>query len=391
MKTRPFLSHKREDRNSVIALKRVLAIYGVGGWRDLDDLQLGELSQASFEDAINNVTGGCLWYGTKRVLGSWYVNNVELPAIVARKRREPSYPLVPLFVTIRPSEAKTALLAATTHAGTKLTSDDVDIFTDANGYARSTERIGDFRTAVAHRYVRAAVASLSQDSYSVAVTALTEPTGSQDFTFDWRHVIDARTRIFIPGAADMMREALVAFRDAVRPTAAFPHITLDLDIPLPIAALVGHEWRVTSRLKLTIRQRTRSGVVLVDGDGPIGTGWPAWTKTQCAGDGPNVFAVSTTSAGLTAPLDRYASEVGANRTMELHVPSELDADGIRGLARHVAAALRDANGEGRPKHLILAGPAALAVLIGAGANAGGPVTAPLWDGSKYQSAIVFGD
>jgi hypothetical protein len=174
VRTRPFLSHKREDRNSVIALKRVLATYGVGGWRDLDDLHLGELNQPGFEHAINDVTGGCLWYGTKRVLRSWYVNNVELPAAVARKRRQSIYPLVPLFATVSPSQAKRALLKATKESGAKLSEDDIDVFMDANGCKREGEqRIADFRVDIARRYVRAAANWLDQDTYSVAITALT--------------------------------------------------------------------------------------------------------------------------------------------------------------------------------------------------------------------------
>jgi hypothetical protein len=177
VRTRPFLSHKRDDRNSVIALKRVLATYGVGGWRDLDDLHLGELNQPGFEHAINDVTGGCLWYGTKRVLRSWYVNNVELPTVVARKRREPAYPVVPLFATVSPSQAKHALLKATKASGARLTEADIDVFMDANGHKREREqRIADFRAEIARRYVRAAVNWLDQDAYSVAITALTEPT-----------------------------------------------------------------------------------------------------------------------------------------------------------------------------------------------------------------------
>jgi hypothetical protein len=393
MRTRPFLSHKRQDRNSVIALKRVLATYGLGGWRDLDDLHLGELNQPGFEHAINDATGGCIWYGTKRVLGSWYVNNVELPAAVARKRREPAYPLVPLFATVSPSQARRALLRATEESGAKLTENDMDIFMDANGYRREREqRIADFRADVARRYVRAAVKWLDEDAYSVAITALTEPTGTQDFTFDWRHLIDPRDRILVPGAADSMRDALVTFRDAVKPTAEFPHVTLDLDVPVPVAALVGYEWRVTSRMKLTVRQRTRSGIVVVDGDGPTTQKWPTMTDTPLAAqNGPTVIAVSTTAEPLTEPARGYAARVGASRTLELHAPGELDAAGIRGLARYVAAVLRNGNAGGDEKHLLLAGPCALGALIGAGANAAGAITAPLWNGSKYADAMVFGD
>jgi hypothetical protein len=392
VKTRPFLSHKREDRNSVMALKRVLATYGVGGWRDLDDLHPGELSQPGFEHAINDVTGGCLWYGTKRVLDSWYVNSVELPAVVARKRREPAYPLVPLFVTISPNQARQELLEATTEAGAKLAVDDVDVFMDAHGIKRERgQRIAEFRADVARRYVCAAVTSLNQHAYSVAITALTEPTGIQDFTFDWRHFIDPRSRILMPAAAEAMRDALLTFRDAVKPTAEFPRITLDLDVPVPVAALVGYEWRVTSRISLSIRQRTRSGVVVVDGDGPTAQGWPAWTETLLAGSGPTVIAVATTTEPLTEPLSAYAGRVDARRTLQLHVPGELDAAGIRGLARHVAAVLRDGNGGRNGKHILLAGPCALGTLVGAGANAAGAITAPLWNGRGYEAALVFGD
>lgn len=391
MRTRPFLSHKREDRNSVIALKRVLAHYGVGGWRDLDDLHLGELSQPGFDNAIDNVTGGCLWYGTKRVLGSWYVNNVELPAVIARKRREPEYPLVPLFATVRPGETKNALQAAAKEADAKLTEDDVAVFMDANGHARGRgQRTHDFHGDVARRYVRSAVKWVGRGDYSVAITALTEPTGTQDLTFDWRRLIDPRTRVVVSGAEDVMLDALTTFRDATKPTAEFPKVTLDLDAPLPMAAVVGYEWRITSRLKLTIRQRTRSGIVVVEGDGPSDSGFPDWTETDRPGAGPVVIAVSTTPKPLTDPLAQYARYVGARRTLDLHVPAELDAAGIRGLARHVAGALRDVNSSGQPRHLLLAGPASLATFIGAGANGAGPVIIPVWNGSSYDSTMTLG-
>jgi hypothetical protein len=392
MRTRPFLSHKREERGAVVALKRTLAYYGVGGWRDLDDLHLGELNQSGFERAIDEVTGGCIWYGTRRVLGSWYVNNVELPTVVDRKRREPDYPLVPLFVTVSPHEVKKELLAVAADPDSELSRGDVELFMDANGQQRERgQRNQDYRDAVARRYVRSAVRWLGQDSYTAALTALTEPAGTQDFTFDWRPLIDPRTRVLQPGAEEIMRDALTTFRDAVKPTAAFPHLTLDLDLPLPMAALAGYEWRVTSRLALTIRQRTRSGVVVVDGDGPATAAFPGWDETDLPGSGPTVVAVSTTPHPLTGPLRGYAEQVRARRTLELHLPRQLDAEGVRGLGRHIAVTLRQVNNVGQQKHLLLAGPAALAMVVGAGANGSGPVTMPLWNGTSYQSTVVVGD
>ena len=71
---------------------------------------------------------------------------------------------------------------------------------------------------------------------------------------------------------------------------------------------------------------------------------------------------------------RVRAAVRARRTLDLHIPAELDATGIRALAQHIAATLRNSNNSGQPKHLLLAGPASLSALVGAAANANGPVT-----------------
>jgi hypothetical protein len=385
VKTRPFLSHRRADRNQVVALKRTLALYGVGGWRDLDDLHLGELGQPTFEHAISAVTGGFIWYGTKRVLGSWYVNNVELPPAIARKRRETDYPLVPLFMTVSPSEARKALAAPGA-----LSNYDHNTFFEAHGLVRGRAPIGSFRADVAGQYVRSAVKWLGQGSYTIAATALAEPAGTQDFTFDWRSVLDPTSRVLTGGAEAALVNALQCFRDAVRPTASFPELTLDLDMPLPMAMLLGYEWRVTSRLKLAIRQRRRSATVTVKGDGRTRSRWPAWRENVLGGSGPCVVAAATTQAPLTNSVAAYAARVGASRTIELHSPGELDAAGLRGLARHIAATLRHIGSTGVEKHLLLAGPCALAALVGAASNANGPTLVPFWNGRGYISPVTIG-
>ena len=391
MRTRPFLSHKREDRAAVIALKRQLSIYGIGGWRDLDDLHLGELNQPGFQRAIDHETGGCIWYGTSRVLRSDYINNVELPAVTDRKRREPDYPLVPLFVTITPGEADAGLRVAAVKREAKLHAADIDLFMDSNGEPRGRcQTNAAYQLGVARRYVSSAVRWLDRGSYTVAFAALSEPSGTQDFTFDWRSLVNETTRVLTPDAEMQMRDALAVFRDAVKPSTEFPELTLDVDLPLPLAALAGSAWRPATRLVLTVRQRTRSGIVVVNGDGPATVRFPAWTEALLAGSGPTVIALSTTPQPLTGPLRAYAQTVAARRTLELHIPGELDADGIRGLARHVADTLRQANHTGSDKHLLLAGPSSLATLIGAASNGSGPTVMPLWDGSTYGSAIAFG-
>lgn len=384
MKTRPFLSHKRQDRGQVIALKRELCLYGTGGWRDLDDLHVGELGSPEFRRVITEVTGGFIWYGTKRATESNYINTVELPPAIARKRSEPRYPLVPLFLNVRPSAANAVMRPV-------LGDDDAEVFFEASGRVRGRKRNSEFHRDVARRYVRAAAASLDQSSFSVAATALSEPDGDQDFTLDWRTAIDPQTRVLTEDP-EVLRDAVWSLRDALSPRAGFPELELTLNLPLPLAMLLGYEWRVTSRLKLTIRQRTRSSIVVVTGDGhatDLGA-WPEWGEDDLGRDGPTVIALETTQQWPAGPLSSYAATVGAGRTVSLHVPRQLDAPGMRGLARHAAAKLREIGQQTPHSHFLLAGPNGLAVLIGAGSNANGPVVVPFWDGSKYVSPLVIG-
>jgi hypothetical protein len=185
-------------------------------------------------------------------------------------------------------------------------------------------------------------------------------------------------------------DALRTLRDAIRPTAPFPQITLDIDMPLPLAALIGYEWRVTSRLRLTVRQRTGAGILEVAGDGPARTEWPEWTRQDHGRSGPCVLAVSTTPHPLTAHLQRYADQLGAGQTLDLHVPGHLDAEEIRGVGREIAGKLREVCDDGADKHLLLAGPASLAVLVGAANNGNGTLTMSFWNGAAYVSPIVIG-
>ena len=384
MRTRPFLSHKRQDRRQVIALKRELCLYGTGGWRDLDDLHVGELGSPEFQRVIAEETGGFIWYGTRRAVGSNYINTVELPPAIERKRNEAHYPLVPLFLNASPSWATAEMQPV-------LGDEDAEVFFEASGVVRGRRRNAEFHREVAQRYVRAAAASLDQESFTIAVTALAEPDGDHDFTLDWRTAIDPDTRVLLEDPA-VLRDALWNLRDALTPRADFPELELTLNLPLPLAMLLGYEWRVTSRLRLTIKQRTRSGIVVVTGDGEV-TGpaaWPAWDDRDLGRDGPTVIALATTQQPLDGPLTSYAATVGAGRTVSLHVPGELDPPGMRGLARHAAAKLREVGQESDRPRLLVAGPAGLATLIGAGSNANGPVVMPFWDGHEYVSPLVIG-
>lgn len=384
---KPFLSHKRENAMAVARLRDVLNIYGAGGWKDTEDLRLGERTEPAVRRAIFGETNGLIWWGTRLVLGSWFVNNVEIPAAFERKDTEANYPIVPLFIDLDPSnvsdreEVRSALGAR---------GDDL---LDCNGLVRrANEPSGEFRRRVARRYVRdatkALVARAGIGTVTVAIRALSEPSGDRDLTFDWRELIDVNSRLLAPGARELILDAVRTTRDALQATLASPDLLLDLDLPLPLAFLVGYEWRVTTRLRLTVRQRTGVSFSPIEGDGEVAS-LPSPVRSARAGDGPAVLAV-TCRDGLGEVAGRYAAELRARHLIVLHFPGLLGAPELRGLARACARELQRLNSLGIAKHLLMLGPSALAVFAGAAANATGPVTIPFWDGSRYVEPLVVG-
>ena len=238
------------------------------------------------------------------------------------------------------------------------------------------------------RYVRDAAASLPAGDVTVAFRALSEPSGEHDLTFDLRAVIDARARLLQEGSLPRLLDALANAREAFQARERSPELSLDLDMPLPLAFLVGYEWRGTTRLRLRIGQRTGASFSWIEHAGPLGDE-PIAVPKRLDGNGPVVVAVSCKD-----PLERaaltYAKEVRASELILLHVPGLLDGRGLRALTRAASGQLRTVNDRASEKHLLIRGPGALAVMCGAESNATGPVALPFWDGSKYVSPIVVG-
>jgi hypothetical protein len=251
----------------------------------------------------------------------------------------------------------------------------------------------EFRRRVARRYVRDATKGLAHrrgalGRVSVAMRALSEPGGEQDLTFDWRWLVDGQARTLRPEAVRLIEDSLASGRDALQAAFHSPEVLLDLDLPLPLAFLVGYEWRLTTRLRLvpTLRTGVTSGEL--QGEGDV-TPPPESVREALGGAGPVVLAVSCRD-GLREAAQRYASVVDARELITLHVPGILQAPAIRGLARVCARELGRLNDRGLDKHLLLMGPSALALLAGAAANATGPVKVPFWNGSLYTDGVLVG-
>ncbi len=389
MKTRAFLSHKREDGDDVAQLRKMLGIYGTGGWKDTEDLRLGDETEDGIRRAITEQTGGFIWWGTPAVLTSNIINELEIPVALERKRSEPLYPVVPLFVGLKPGVVpdRSSITSALAECG--------EAFLSCNGLEiAGGESVLDFSRRVSKRYLRDVLKSIadvtpSLDGVSVAIRIQSEPDGNHDLTFDWRSIFDLRRRCFVGNGRGLVNGALANARDALQTIAHAPRVELDLDLPIPIAFLLGFEWRITSRLRLSVRQRTGITVSVVDGDGGAEE-IPRPVRESRLGRGPAILVVSC-RGGLGDLPQRYAASIDAQELILLHVPGELSKEGIRSLARSCASELRDLSNRGVEKHLLMLGPASLAVFAGAASNASGPVTVPFWDGSNYVNPITVGE
>jgi hypothetical protein len=381
MRIRPFLSHKREDEADVAALREALKIYGAGGYKDTEDLRLGVNTADELRLAINELTGGFIWWGTQAALRSAWINELEIPSALSRATTKPPYPIVPLFVDLSPGADHAAIRTAL--------GSHTDGFLAHNGIVfDGVEDPGAFRRRVARRYVRDAITVLEAGALTIAFRALSEPDGAHDLTFDWRSQIDARRRVLASGALDSMIDALASARDAAQATTKSPELRIEPDLPLPLAYLVGYEWRIATRVRLAVNQRTGSTFRWIGADGstaPIA----APVVDEFGASGATVIVVSCGNGAPNAAR-RYADVVRARRLVTLHIDGLLDDGQIRGLARAAADELRAANDRGVEKHLLIVGPATLAVLIGAAANACGPVVVPFWDGTTYVSPVVIG-
>lgn len=386
MTIKPFLSHRRANATAVAALRDCLDIYGAGAWKDTEDLPVGDLTPEAIRRAIFNETGGFVWWGTRLALGSQFINSVEIPAAFERKKREPSYPIVPIFVDLDPGDD------GDRRAVRRALGDFGDLLLNANGVRRRhNESSGEFRQRVSRRYIRDAMKRLASETdgsraVEVCFRALSAPDDEFDVTFDWRSLIDADSRSINDGAENVFVDALRSMREALQVACLHPDVRLDLDLPLPLAFLVGYEWRLATRIKITVRQRTGSEWSHIPSSGEVAAA-PEAVRQTLSGRNCVVVAVSClTGPGRSA--EEYSERVNASEVASLHVPGILSEAQLRGLARRAADELRELNNRGLRKRLILLGPTALAVFAGVACNAVGPVEVPFWSGHQYRDGLL---
>lgn len=382
MRYKPFLSHKRQRAKAVGYLKEQLCARGAGGWKDTDDLPRGGASKKNIVRAIERDTGGFIYWATKDTLTSDIICKTELPAALDRAKQDPTYSLLPVFVELQPSDGP-AIAAA-------IGPDYAERLLEHNGIVRRPKQpLHEVARETAREYVKLLVRNVPSGPVSVAITAFRAPTEQHDLTLDWRALFDAESRTLRTGAIETFIEALGDIREALQSRSRVPRAHVEIALPMPLAMLVGYEWRYVTQLCVTLRtvQPGTGEMLVVEPGGPSSTEWPEPRVEALPGAGPSVLAVSVGST-LGKTVDRYAAEHDARKLEHLHIDRDpvadpLDANDVRGLAAKVVKRLNELQADGSPKHLLLRTPASLAAAIGLAANGTGPTWVPFYDGHDY--------
>jgi hypothetical protein len=298
---------------------------------------------------------------------------------------------VPVFVDLTPEDDAEVIVAA-------LGPSNAEQLLRSNGVEkRRRESRRALATRAARSYVKQLLKSVPPGPIAVDITAFRAPTETHDLTLDWRSVLDNDARRIKPGGLQVLEEALTDIRNEAQARERCPGVCLELSLPLPLAMLVGYQWRWTTQLRTTVETvNPATGRMLrVEPSGGATDVRSELRKMALPGTGPMVLALSV-GHSLGATVDRYAGDVNARGFEHLHVPCDfakepLDAADIRGLAAHVVNRLNGLQAEGTPKHLLMRAPANLAAAIGLASNGIGPTWVPLYDGhDNYSGGITIG-
>lgn len=383
VRIRPFLSHKRANATAVSQLRTELQLRGAGGWKDTEDLRLGADTPKAIIQAIDHQTGGFIWYGTRKALESETINKLEVPQALKRANKDLGYTVTPVFVDVSPKEDRSLIQAA---MGRRY----AEQLVRRNGIQRTPrERLKLLMRRVARRYVQDAIVGLDSDPTTAILTAFRPSWGVHDLTLDWRSIFHEDARTFHEGGLELVIQALADIRESLQRRSSSPVVRVELYLPLPIALLVGYEWRFTTGLRLQVVQPKGEKTVLVKaGDQSSWSPRPPSRKTW-GRRGPTVVAV-----GVGEPLDeaasKYAEQVRASALDIYHVPGLVGAKELLGLTTALARHLRQLNDSGIKKHLLMRGPHGLALLLGAALNGTGTTIAPFWNGAQYVNPLAVG-
>lgn len=365
---RAFLSYRRLDASEAAELERQLALRGLSLWRDVNDLPLGGLAEAEIRRGIAQ-SDAFILYVTPRVFSSDVIWRVEVPAAIARARREArrgrSYPIVPLLRGVTTREFRRG---STARGVTDLPMRN-GAFVPLRRGDRATKRARrEAYTDVAKRLLRSLLPGQPAGPLPVTLRSFGAPEAIRPaLDVDWSDGLDgASARVWneelVPALRDLKAELARAHRR---------RLSLFMKTRLSAALLAGMLFPLASGFELIVRDRQGRWPAHAGRDrlrredrGPEG-GRRAVLEVSLAQDARR--GAGLLSQRLHARHVRLTPDTGPSRTYD----SRPNAGAI---ARQVGDVARELRATGIEElHLVFSGPAALAALVGRHLHAVGTV------------------
>jgi len=169
-----FVSYNQRDSATVSAICQHLCVRGLRLWRDHDSSGRGVRTESTIREALATVDAALL-YLTPESLTSRFIRSVELPAVLERYQREPTFPIILILDGVTPPQVAEAMLAA----GLRLSDFNVVALEPAtNAAARASAIVAvaqsvlqsvlvlHLRRSIAHQSLGIALFSQAETSYS---------------------------------------------------------------------------------------------------------------------------------------------------------------------------------------------------------------------------------
>jgi hypothetical protein len=358
-------------------LSSALRDHGLRPWRDVESLNLSDLTTETIIAELATCAAAILWID-RAFLDSGYVERVELPAVARAFRR--GLRVLPVFDGLSPTDASDALAASGVEIG------------DNNGHVvDGAASDADTAAAIARGYLLrhltdARVAATGDPALRVVTDDDTAALRDEAvLNFDWRHRFASGTLAHDDETA--LRNALHAAAAAVKQVYGPVPPAVAIKAQLPIAAAIGHAFAETSGCQLRMTRGddvfvtgrpTAPAPLLQRGDGMKG---PATLSTASV----EVSVARDVEAGVTRSLSasrRYRHRIMLQPEDGPGRDALPDAATAAVWAKQVAEMVLAASDAGDVDQidLYLATTVELAVMVGWWLNAAGRIDLMSWSG-----------
>lgn len=389
-----FISYARGDEEAVLPLERALQERGVRVLRDKPSLTLGAHNTQALTRLIDVGCDAILFYMTDKLLRSDFIWRHEIPAAIARQKREANFHLIPVLLGIDYDEL--ALICS--DRGLPSLADfnaermDTGVLTPAD-VARIARRT--LRSALVLRLARGADETIG---LGLRAFEFTPPATSFHLDLDWTTAFDGEG----PTPEVWQRTLLPALADTANALAQEAHgrvVDCWLKARLPVGIALGYMLPPKGNLRL--RLLDEEGVWPCYGSGE-GANDLLVTPTKLGGKTPCVIAEIAVSREITKMVTTWREAENLLpawrvRFAPISGPSRdaLSNDGVaRAWARSVGTELRrlwDSEGV-REAHVFLASSIEFAVMIGQQLRDRYPVHVYFADrDGQYQRAYTLGE